>query len=303
MGTITIGLVGAGAMGSAVGAAYAAGGARVVTTLAGRSERTRRLATDAGLELLPSLDEVVAGADVVLSIVPPEQATAAAEEVAAAATRTDAAPLFADLNATSPATMHAIATRLADGGLDVVDGSISGGPPHPGGSTRIYLSGSRAAELAGLPAAGIDARVVGDEVGAASAIKMCTASVYKGSAGLLAHALLTAHANGVLEAVLDDLRQGAPHLVERAPRSIALAATKAGRYVGEMREIADTQAAAGLPRLFDGFAALYEALARSPLGREEPESLDAEPALEAVLERLSAADAGRAGAAGSPRTP
>jgi hypothetical protein len=116
---------------------------------------------------------------------------------------------------------------------------------------------------------------------------MCTASVYKGTAGLVAHALLTAQANGVLEPVLDDLRHGSPHLVERAPLSLARAATKAARYVGEMREIAATQADAGLPRdLFDAFAVLYEALARSPLGREDPESLDSAPALESVLEML-----------------
>jgi 3-hydroxyisobutyrate dehydrogenase-like beta-hydroxyacid dehydrogenase len=281
VGATTIGLVGAGAMGSAVGAAYAAGGARAVTTLNGRSERTRRLATDAGLELLPDLDEVVDTAGIVLAIVPPERAPEVAADIAAAAGRTGSTPLVADLNAISPETMRALAGRLADSGLEVVDGSISGGPPHPDGSTRIYLSGLRAVEVGALPAPGIDARVVGAAVGTASAIKMCTASVYKGTVGLVAHALLTAHANGVLEPVLDDLRHGSPHLVERAPLSISRAATKADRYVGEMREIAATQADAGLPReLFDAFAVLFEALARSPLGREDPESRDVAPALE-----------------------
>ena len=133
---------------------------------------------------------------------------------------------------------------------------------------------------------------------------MCTASVYKGAAGLLAHALLTAHANDVLDPVLDDLARAFPRLVEGASRSLASAATKAERYVGEMREIAQTQAAAGLPpELFDGFAALYEAIARTPLAREDPESVDPALTLDAVLERLSAADGGRAGSAGSPRTP
>ena len=47
----TIGIVSAGAMGSALGRAWAAGGAEVVTSLAGRSERTRRLAQ--GLTELP----------------------------------------------------------------------------------------------------------------------------------------------------------------------------------------------------------------------------------------------------------
>jgi 3-hydroxyisobutyrate dehydrogenase-like beta-hydroxyacid dehydrogenase len=296
-------MVGAGAMGSAVGAAYAAGGARAVTTLDGRSERTRRLATAAGLEPLPDLDAVVAAAGIVLSVVPPERSPEVAADIAAAAGRTGSAPLVADLNAVSPATMEAVAVRLGEAHLDVVDGSISGGPPHPAGSTRIYLSGVRAAELAALPAPGIDALAVGERIGTASAIKMCTASVYKGTAGLLAHALLTAHAEGVLEPVLDDLAHGLPHLVERAPRSLASAATKAERYVGEMLEIAATQEAAGLPRgLFDGFAALYEALARSALGAEDPETLDPGLTLEEVLVRLSTEDAGRAAAAGSRRT-
>src|SRR4029078_7060658 len=66
----TAGIVSPGAMGSAVGGVLRRGGARVVVTVAGRSERTGRLARDAGLELVPSIADVVAAADVVLSIVP-----------------------------------------------------------------------------------------------------------------------------------------------------------------------------------------------------------------------------------------
>jgi hypothetical protein len=125
---------------------------------------------------------------------------------------------------------------------------------------------------------------------------MSTASVYKGTVGLLAHALLAAHANGVLECVLDDLRASNPTLADGAARSIGRAATKSGRYVGEMREIAATQAAAGLPReLFDGFAEVYAALARTPLAARSPESIGADTGLGEVLDALSAAGAGRAG--------
>ena len=287
-------------MGSAVGRAYAAGGARVVATVTGRSTRTRALAH--GLELLPDLDEVVRLSDLVISIVPPEQAPAVGADIAAAARRADADPLVADLNAIAPATVRALAQQLAGSGLDLVDGSISGGPPHPDGSTRIYLSGSRAEEIASLAGPGIDARVVGPEVGSASAVKMSTASVYKGSVGLLAHALLTAHANGVLPHVLGDLRESYPELVEGAARSIGRATTKAERYVGEMREIAATQEAAGLPReLFDGFAELYAALARTGLAARPPESIGQDTTLEDVLDALSAGDAGRAGGADSRR--
>lgn len=296
----TIGIVSPGAMGSAVGRAYAAGGARVVASLEGRSSRTRELAH--GLELLPTVDEVVRLSDVVLSIVPPGEARSVASELGAAARRMDADPLVAELNAIAPATVRELAQGLAGSGLDLVDGSISGGPPRPDGQTTLYLSGGRAAELAALPAPGLVPVLVGPDVGSASAVKMSTASVYKGTLALLAHALAAAQRNGVLEHVLADLRGSYPDLVARADRGIARAATVAHRYVGEMEEIAAAQAEAGLPReLFEGFAAAYAALARTDLARDAPESVGAETRLEEVLTRLSEADGGRAG--GGDRRP
>ncbi|HST25812.1 MAG TPA: DUF1932 domain-containing protein [Gaiellaceae bacterium] len=266
-----VGIVSAGAMGSAVGGALRRGGAEVVTTLAGRSERTSRLAREAGLECLPDLDAVVASAAVVLSIAPPDQAESIAAGLVAAAGRTGGRPLVADLNAVSPATAQRIEAVLASSGLELVDGSISGPPPVETGTTRVYLSGPLAAEVAGLPFAGVDVVHVGDEVGAASAVKMSTASVYKGTVAILTQALLAARANGVLDHVVDDLGERA----DGAARSIARSATKSGRYVGEMHEIAATQAAAGLtPALFEAMAEVYGGLATRPLARQAPEDVD-----------------------------
>ena len=283
----TIGVVSPGAMGSAVGAAYAHAGAAVVATLAGRSERTRRLAEAAGLELLPDLDAVVGRSDLVLSIVPPGDAADVAMAIAAAAARTNATPVVADLNATSPVTVRRIEAILAEAGLELVDGSISGGPPRADYRTRVYLSGPRAGVLAAAAPAWLDLRVVGDEVGLASAVKMCTASMYKGSTAVLAHALLTAHEHGVLPQVLDDLHDSFPSQIDRAARTIAVSTTKAGRFVGEMREIAATQADAGLPpALFEAMAEVYEAFARTALAARAPEAIESAPILEDVLEEL-----------------
>src|SRR3954467_15656994 len=82
-GMVTVAIVSPGYMGTGLGTALRAGGARVVTTTAGRSARTRRLAE--ALEVLPSLTAVLAAADVVLSVTPPAQALAAATDIAAAA--------------------------------------------------------------------------------------------------------------------------------------------------------------------------------------------------------------------------
>jgi 3-hydroxyisobutyrate dehydrogenase-like beta-hydroxyacid dehydrogenase len=265
----TVAVVSPGAMGSAMADALARGGARVVTTLAGRSERTGRLAGTAPLELLPDLRSVVREADVVLSIVPPEAAGAAAEDIARAAREQGVSPLLVDLNAIAPATVRA----LAGGELEVVDGSISGPPPWKPG-TRVYLSGPRATEIAALPFEGVELIVVDDKVGSASAVKMSTASVYKGTTALLAQALRAAHANGVLEHVVADLRAAAPQLVANVDRRVAVAASKSGRYAGEMREIAATQGAAGLtPALFEAIAEIYESMAATPLARKGSERL------------------------------
>src|SRR5437764_1076782 len=128
-------------MGSAVGGVVRAGGATVVTTLRGRSDRTARLAREAGIECLDDLDAVVREAGVVLSVAPPDQAEAIAAAVASAATRTGANPLVADLNAIAPATALGIEASLRAAGLDLVDGSISGPPPRRPGSTRPWPQG------------------------------------------------------------------------------------------------------------------------------------------------------------------
>ncbi|HKD99115.1 MAG TPA: DUF1932 domain-containing protein [Micromonosporaceae bacterium] len=263
-----VGVVSPGHMGSGLGGALRDGGARVVATVRGRSRRTERLA--AGLELLPTLDDVVAAADVVLVVTPPGEALAAARSVAAAARRTGVSPLVADLNAVSPPTMVAVSEALAP--LDVVDGSISGPPPSVRPGATVYLSGPRAADVAALPWTGVRPTIVGAAVGAASAVKMCTASVQKGVWALVGHAIATAAANGVLEPVLADV--GSFLRVGDLARPVASGATKAHRYVAEMREIAATQRAAGLPgELFDGFAAAYQALSGTALADGDPEGV------------------------------
>ena len=284
-------------MGSAIGARLRDGGVRVVVALDGRSERTRRLAEQVGVEDVGMLEALVRDAGVVLSVVPPGAAVDVAEAIAAAAG--DARPLVADLNATAPTTVRRIDAALAANGLETVDGSISGPPPHAPGTTRIYLSGQRAAEIARLPLPGVELVVVGPEVGLGSAVKMCTASVYKGRVALLSQALRTAYAYGVVEHVLDDLVDTGLADRARTGGTIGKASTKAWRYVPEMEEISATQAAAGLtPELFLAVARVYGELAERALG-EAPEDVPDDIALSEVLERLSEAGGARGGA-GAP---
>lgn len=264
-----IGLVGSGHMGSSLGAALRGGGHEVVTSLEGRSARTARLVDEAGLTTLPRFADVIKLAEIVLVVTPPGAALDAARAIADAATATGGRPLVADLNAISPTTVDAIARVLAEADLELVDGSISGPPPAVRPGARVYLSGPRAAEVAGLRWRDVTPVVVDGPVGAASAVKMSTASVYKGLIGLMSQAMRAADHYGVLDTVMADLGTEFG-----TPTAIARAATKAHRYVAEMREIASAQASAGLTgSLFTAFADVYADIAATPLASGDPESV------------------------------
>src|SRR5260370_5571822 len=113
-------------MGAALGRALIGDGLQVVTTLEGRSERTERLCRAAGLEVLPSLDEVVQRAGVVVSVVPPSVALSMALQYARLADTAPVGRLYVDANAVSPATAVEIGQILAAAGVDYVDAAING---------------------------------------------------------------------------------------------------------------------------------------------------------------------------------
>ena len=282
----SIGIVSPGAMGSALGRSWRAGGARVVTTVAGRSARTRGLA--AGLEWCPDLDAVVGGVEVVVSVGPPEHAVAMASAIADACLRVGARPLVVDVNAVAPTTMTRVAAELERAHCAVVDGSISGGPPDPGHpeATTVYLSGPDAGRVAELRSPGLRALIVGDRLGLASAVKMCTAAVYKGFAGVVMQALRTARANGVLDVVVADLAANFAELAQAGPM-IASAASKSDRFPGEMREIARTQSDAGaVGELFEAFALVFESVQSTTLAALTPEQALHRTDLTTVLAEL-----------------
>ncbi|GAA4785159.1 NAD(P)-dependent oxidoreductase [Actinomycetospora chlora] len=268
----TVGVVAPGAMGTALAGCLAAGGHRVLTSLAGRSGATARRARDV-LADAGTLTDLVAAVEVLLLVVPPGEARAAGRDVAAACDAAGARPLVVELDAVAPTTVAAIAADLP---ADLVDGAISGPPPRPDAQapTRVFLAGPRAGEVAALTAPGVRWIVLDGPVGAASAAKMCTASVRKGHQALLAQALVTAAAHGVLDTVLDDVRLDFP---DAGVPTAAVAATKAWRFVDEMTEIAATQAGAGLtPDLGEALATVYRALATSEWGARRPDEVPAD---------------------------
>jgi 3-hydroxyisobutyrate dehydrogenase-like beta-hydroxyacid dehydrogenase len=246
----TVGLLHPGEMGAAVGAVLVKQGNRVVWASAGRSAKTRERAQAAGLEDAGSVGRLVRLSDGIISVCPPH----AAREVARSVVGFEG--IFVDANAVAPATARELSEVVAGAGGEFVDGGIVGPPPRTAGTTRLYLSGSAAAGVIDLFAgSALDARVVSDEVGAASAVKMAYAAWTKGTAALLIAIRELARAEQVEPVLLEEWRASLPELLERSERAVRSGRAKGWRWVGEMEEIAATFSAAGLPAGFHQAAA------------------------------------------------
>ncbi len=135
-----------GEMGSSVAAACAG---RRIWASEQRSEATVSRAEAAGIEDVVTVRSLVDIADTIVSVCPPEAALDQARQVA----ELGFTGVYVDANATSPATAKRVASMFDD----AVDGGIVGPPAVAPGTTRLYLSGSRAGRCR-RPLGGISAR-------------------------------------------------------------------------------------------------------------------------------------------------
>lgn len=274
--SITIAVVAPGAMGSGLARGLADHGAHVLTSLDGRSEATKARARAAGMQDA-SLDEM-AGAELILSVVPPGEAIALAERFVPALEKRGNAATFVDCNAVSPQTKQELAGIVAPTGAAFIDASIIGLPPTPDGKKpAIYVSGDASGRTALLKKLGVDLRPMQGPVGAAAALKMSYAGITKGTVAIGAAMMLAATRVGAAAGLHDELALSQPQVLARFETSIPGMYAKAYRWVAEMREIAaflgEDEAAA---MMFEGAARLYERLAADVAGEgKERSQLDA----------------------------
>ncbi|TGD86047.1 NAD(P)-dependent oxidoreductase [Mycolicibacterium sp. CH28] len=260
-----------GAMGAAVARQAMLGGATVRWVSAGRSSPTRKRASDAGLQEYGELSAALDGADVVLSICPP----AHAEEVARALP--GYAGIYVEANAIAPSRTRHIATLLPR--ARVVDGGIIGEPPSQAGTTRLYLSGPAEGVPELFTGTALEVVTLDGGIGQASALKMAYASYQKISRALAAVAHVLAREYGVDEQLAHEAQLLRSFPLAETGQLPGVAA-KAWRWAPEMREIAATLDAAGLPdELALGAAAVFERLAAAK---------DDQLGIDAVLDMLRA---------------
>ena len=263
-----IGILHPGEMGSSIAAAAINAGHQVYWSSEGRSHKTRARAERYGLREIDTLNEFCQTCEVLISVCPPH----AAEEVAVLVSESRFRGLYLDANAISPQRAIKIGQLMEANGIHFVDGGIIGGPAWKPKETWLYLSGGQAKEIETCFSNGpLETKVIGSEIGKASALKMCYAAYTKGTTALLSAILAAAESLGVREDLyqqwdIDD--QGFP---EQVNRRVARVTAKAWRFEGEMKEIASTFAEAGLP---DGFheaaTEIYQRMAHFKDSNETP---------------------------------
>lgn len=255
-----IAVIGAGAMGSAVGRTLVEHGCRVLAVLDGRSPQSAARAQAAGMESakFAQLSEV----DLILSIVPPAVAHQVAQAVASQLTHAQRKPVFADCNAISPATVKAIAAAVAPSGVPFIDAGIIGPPPSDDGSrTVFYAAGEHAQHIGTLREYGLTVEVLDAPIGAASAVKMSFAGVTKGVTAICSAMVLAASRAGAAEALHRELEASRPQFLRWAERQVPPMFQKAYRWVEEMQQIGEFSEDPAVRQIFAGISQLYGDLA------------------------------------------
>lgn len=254
-----IGILHPGAMGISVAASAVNSGYPVYWASEGRSEASRVRAAEHSLQDVGTLERLCATCNVILSVCPPH----AAQQVADQVLETGFRGLYLDANAISPFKAKRLGELMQADGVFFVDGGIIGGPAWKPGTTWLYLSGEHAPDIAECFKAGpLETEIIGEEIGKASALKMCYAALTKGTTALLCAVMGAAETLDVRSELYRQWTRDDATWAERNEKRVIGSTEKAWRFEGEMHEIADTFELAGIP---DGFhlaaAEIYERLA------------------------------------------
>jgi 3-hydroxyisobutyrate dehydrogenase-like beta-hydroxyacid dehydrogenase len=267
-----IGVLHPGEMGVSIAVSAANSGHEVYWASQDRSEKTRLRAEKHNLIDVGSLSQLCQNSEMIFSICPPHSA----EDIAKSVIQQGFKGYYLDANAISPQRAIRIGEMMESNGIRFIDGGIIGGPAWKPKETWLYLSGKNAQVIADCFSNGpLETKIIGDEIGKASALKMCYAAYSKGTTALLAAILGTAESLGVRDVLYGQWNMDDPDFSEQTNRRVTRVTAKAWRFEGEMHEIVSTFEEAGLPNGFHKAAAeIYHRMADFKDNLETPKLED-----------------------------
>ena len=202
-------------------------------------------AARAGMQVHDSAASLCAASDIVISAVTASSTLAVAES---AAPHMAPGALLLDLSSASPGTKQQCAALIGGAGAHYVEAGVMTSVPPYGIRVPMLLGGARAAELAPVLAGwGMDVRAGSEEIGVASAIKMCRSVMIKGLEALVIESYSTARAYGVEAHVLPTLAETFPGIdwEKQGAYFFSRVVQHGQRRAEEMRESARTVGEAG----------------------------------------------------------
>ncbi|KAJ5997111.1 hypothetical protein N7522_008771 [Penicillium canescens] len=273
----TVAIISIGEMGLGMARLLKAHDYRVVTVAEGRSEYTLARINSAGIETLPSDEDLVIQANYILSIVPPKNAMATAQRIAKAyayvSTQTGEANrvvnrprctelYYLELNAVPARMAEEMTSLFADanensddlnrsdkpdksGQCHFLDGGIIGGSPQStqdGAWTKPSVVLSGAVDLAPALQSLADVlnmKLVSAQIGAAKTLKLSFSALTKGLTALSILSFSTAQKAALLPPLLALLEEHSPRTAALATHGVIGMSPKAYRWEDEMRGIGE----------------------------------------------------------------
>ncbi|MBS1791028.1 MAG: NAD(P)-dependent oxidoreductase [Acidobacteria bacterium] len=219
------------------------------TKTPGRGEKIQQRARETEVRLCESNVELAARCNVLFSTVTANQAAAAAEQTALHLTEKH---IYADLNSVSPDLKRAIAERIEVRCARFVEIAImSPVPPHLH-QVPMFLGGAHAQALVELLTPfGMKLEIISEEIGAASATKMCRSIIVKGLEALLFECVLGAVPYGADDRVFATLEETMPGMnwKKLAGYMVGRVIEHGERRARELEEVAATLRAIGVEPL------------------------------------------------------
>ena len=267
-----IGILHPGEMGISIAASAINNGHQVYWVSESRSKKTRARAEKYHLREVASLSQLCQSSEIIFSVCPPH----AAENVAKSVTEQGFKGYYLDANAIAPQHAKRIGELMEGNGIRFVDGGIIGGPARAPKETWLYLSGKDAEVITGcFVNSPLETKVIGSDIGKASALKMCYAAYTKGTTALLAAILATAESLGVRDELYQQWGMDDSGFVKQVEARTTRVTAKAWRFEGEMQEIASTFQEASLPKGFHVAAAeVYRRMIGFKDSSQSPELID-----------------------------
>jgi 3-hydroxyisobutyrate dehydrogenase-like beta-hydroxyacid dehydrogenase len=197
--------------------------------------------------------------------------------------------LFVDVNSTSPELVVSLAARLENCGVGFVDAAVNGLAVNLTTTATVFVSGERASEAAMLFDGALTTRLLGNEVGRASAMKMLLAGLSKGTCALFLELAVLAERRGMLAELIEATKRIYPGIAQLVDRMLPTYPAHAVRRADEMRELESTALASSLrPPVIAAVRQLHELLAGLSFddnaGAGEAKTLDVQEFVRRVTE-------------------